>query len=418
MQAWQSSYDRGQEAYARGDLMAAEVAAQDALARARAGQGSQASYVASSLNLLGLIHQRAGRFSEAIDATRQAFEMSEQALGDHVNTAALALNLGHAYGAMRRSGDAIKAYEHALAIVDRVAVGAELETVRRGALEALARAHADLGNLEQAQSHDVRLLAEQERLPAPMRSAALARMARAQQDRGDWAAARNSLVQALALLEDPPSADPLLRLTAIEALADLLTRMQRGEEARELHERAVKLLELAEPQGLRMSYHLNELGLWSMQRGDFDVAQERFRKAVQIREALAPESIETARVLANLAQVHEANKDDVAAQRVYRQAMSLYARHGLSTEAQLGRAQALNFLAGFDYRRRRYAEAERQYLQALVITEAAEGEKSARLLPLLDNLVVLYRAQRRDSQALPYAERAARLRREQADADS
>ncbi len=79
-------------------------------------------------------------------------------------------------------------------------------------------------------------------------------------------------------------------------------------------------------------------------------------------------------------------------------------------EALLGQAQALNFLAGQDYRRRRFGPAESRFLQALALTERAVGPESPRLLPLLDILTLLYRSQQRENQAVLYEERATRLR--------
>jgi tetratricopeptide (TPR) repeat protein len=111
-----------------------------------------------------------------------------------------------------------------------------------------------------------------------------------------------------------------------------------------------------------------------------------------------------------VAQVYEAQKDSQTAQTWFRRALSLYARQGETAEAQLGQAQALNFLAGYDFQRRRLALAEPQYLRAIELTERAESETSQRLLPLLDNLHALYRSQRRDAQALAVARRAERLR--------
>lgn len=406
MQAWQSAYDRGAHAYASGDLVAAESAARDALARARAGEGSNASYVASSLNLLALVRQREGKVDEAVGLLGQALDLSENTFGDHPNTAALALNLGNALDAGRRSEDALRAYGRALAIAER----AEAAAVRQDALQALGRLHAERGELERAQAYDQRLLAAGDTLALPVRAAALERLARAWQQRGDLPAAHAALVQALALREraDPP--DPEGVLSGIEALAQLLVRMDQGAQAALLHERAVTLLQVADPASMRLAHHLNELGLWTLQQGRTDAALEPLRLALRILQERAPAAIETARVAANLAQVHEARRDDAAALAQYRRALDLYQQHGEVPEALLGQAQALNFLAGYDFRRRRLAQAEPQFLRALELTEQAEGAGSVRLLPLLDNLAALYRSQQRPEQARLFSERAERLR--------
>lgn len=95
------------------------------------------------------------------------------------------------------------------------------------------------------------------------------------------------------------------------------------------------------------------------------------------------------------------------------------ARHGELPQAQLGQAQALNFLAGYGFQHRRIAQAEPQFLRAIESTERADGAASQRLLPPLDNLLALYRSQQCAVQAVAVAvaERVERLRCGQASPD-
>lgn len=412
VQSWQTRYDEARAAYATGDLPLAEQAGRAALEQARAGGGGNQPFVASSLNLLALVRQRQGRADEAAALLREALAVSEGTADGAANSAALALNLGHALEALGRPDEALAAYGRALGHAQAPTARTDGAAARQQALQALARLHAALGQDEQAARYNRQLLEGEPGASPAMQADALERQAQWQQRQGDLGAARQSLERALALREglSPPDSEGLLR--SLAGLADVLGRMGLHDAAEPLHRRAVALLEQSDPQGAALAGHLNELGLWHWQRKEYPAAQALLERAQAIIGARAPQGLELARITANLAQLHEARGDTAQAQALYRQALAIYEAHGDLPEALLGRAQALNFLAGLDYRRRRIAQAEAQFLRALALTEQAGGPRSPRLLPLLDNLVTLYRGQGRPAQAAPYAERAEQLRKE------
>lgn len=411
LQSWQATYDQAHAAYAGGDLAAADRWGRAALEQARAGGGDNHSFVASSLNLLALVRQRQGDAEAAVDLLRQALAVSERAADGHANSAALALNLGSALEALGRPAAAREAYERALAQAEQ-APGAEAQATaaRQQALQALARLHTALGQPEDAARYNQRLLHAEQDLPPRMQADALERQGRLQLQQGDLGAARQSFERALALQspQQPPEPAPLLR--TLGGLAAVLSRLELYDLAEPLHRRAVVLLESSAPQSTALAGHLNELGLWHLQRKEFAQAQALLERALAIVQAQAPQGLEAARMTANLAQLHEARKDDPQARALYQQALVLYEAQGEQPEALLGQAQALNYLAGQDYRRRRIALAEAQFQKALSMTEQAAGPLSPRLLPVLDNLVTLYRSQQRPAQAAPYVARAEALR--------
>lgn len=364
MQSWQADHDRARQAFAAGDLAAAEQAARAALRQARAGQGETLSFVASSLNVLALVRQRQGRVADAVDLLKEALALSEQAK-DTAATAALALNLGNAFDALGRGDEALLAWQRSASTAQALAADAP---VRAQALSALARAHAARGETALAARYDQGLLE-----------------------------ARHAL-------------DPALQVEALERETRIAVEQGRFAEARAALEQALLLLEPAAPQSVALAGHLNELGLWQWQRREYASAALSLERALAIVAAQDANSLETARITANLAQLHEARGDAGQAKALYARAMAIYTRHGDVPEALLGQAQAFNFLAGQDYRQRRLAQAEQGFLRALALTEQAAGEQSPRLLPLLDNLTTLYRSQQREGQARAHAERAERLR--------
>lgn len=404
MQSWQKAHDQAQQAYAAGDLAAAEPAAREALRQARAGQGGNQSFVASSLNLLALVRQRQGQAVEAVALLKEALALSEAA-ADPAATAALALNLGSALEAVGDGEAALAAWQRSAAIAEGLAAEAP---VRAQVWSALARAHAQRGETAPAARYNQRLLEDRVALGPALKAEALERQA--QLDGGP--AARAALEQALSLREQDVSSDAPAWLRTLSALAAMLAREGDHDAAARLHGRAADLLETVAPQSAALAGHLNELGLWHLQRREYAAARQTLERALAIVAQRAANSLETARITVNLAQLHEAQGNGVTARTLYARALAIYETHGDASEALLGQAQALNFLAGQDYRQRRLASAEARFARALALTEQAAGMQSPRLLPLLDNLATLYRSQQREGQARAHAERAERLRRD------
>ena len=415
MQVWQRHYDQAQQAYRAGDWPQAEQSARSALEQARAGQGQNQSFVASSLNLLALIRQKQGHDGEAADLLRQALSSSQSGQGLEANTAALALNLGRALESSGPPSQAIDAYRQALDTADRVPANAnadaEVTAVRRQALQALGRLYADQGQPSEAARYNQRLLQSAPgELPPALRADALEQQAQLEQSQGQLDAARRSLQEALRQRESRQPVDDAALLRTLSSLASVLGQAGLYDEAAPLHRRAVTLLEAQGERDSALASHLNELGLWHLQRKAYTQAEALMAQALAIVEEKNALSLETARIVANLAQMNEARQNTEPAVALFRKALGIYESHGDVPEALLGQAQALNFMAGQDYRRRRFAQAEQQFLRALALTERADGPQSPRLLPLLDNLVALYRSQQREVQAAPYAIKAEQIR--------
>ena len=374
MQVWQRHYDQAQQAYRAGDWPQAEQSARSALEQARAGQGQNQSFVASSLNLLALIRQKQGHDGEAADLLRQALSSSQSGQGLEANTAALALNLGRALESSGPPSQAIDAYRQALDTADRVPANAnadaEVTAVRRQALQALGRLYADQGQPSEAARYNQRLLQSAPgELPPALRADALEQQAQLEQSQGQLDAARRSLQEALRQRESRQPVDDAALLRTLSSLASVLGQAGLYDEAAPLHRRAVTLLEAQGERDSALASHLNELGLWHLQRKAYTQAEALMAQALAIVEEKNALSLETARIVANLAQMNEARQNTEPAVALFRKALGIYESHGDVPEALLGQAQALNFMAGQDYRRRRFAQAEQQFLRALALTE-------------------------------------------------
>ena len=413
-QSWLQQYDGAQAAYAAGDLAAAEQAARQALALARAGKGQTQPFVVGSLNVLALVRDRQGHTDEAQQLLREALQISERAQGLQASTASLALNLGLMQEASEPR-QALQNYEKALQTADALPGDAATAQVRQQALAALSRVHDRLGEQEQARGYNQRLLDGDAGLPARIKATALLRQGQALQQQGQWQQAQAALEQSLRLHEAEYGDTAVELVPVLTALANLHHAIGQPYQAAPLLERAVRILQATTPGSRALAGHLSELGLWHGQRNELAQARQCFEQAlalVRSQQGGQPSQAE-ANITSSLAQLEGAQGRLDEAKALHQQALAQYRSLEQTPGAVLGQARSLNYLAGFDYRRRRFAEAEPQFLQALALMDQVLGAQDAQLLPVLENLAALYLSQGKAAQARPYQQRAQEIQQKQ-----
>lgn len=416
---WQTLYQQAQQHYQSQDHAAAEQAAREALRVAEAGQGNVQPYIASSLNILALVRQQQGEQEEAVALLRRALEISEASLGVHVNTASLALNLGNALDGLQQPQQALPAYARALQITDALADASDLHTaqVQQEALASLGRVHAALGQSEQAVAYHQRLLEGTTALPQSRHAETLLRQGLELQQQGQLAQARPLLEQAVQLYQaqaEPGQTPNGSRINALSALAALYQQQNEHALAEPLHRQAVELRRAANPQDPALAGHLNELALWHWQRKEYEQARPLLEQALELaRQHQGDVSLPVAHMTSNLAQLEGVQGHESPSKTLHQQALALFEQLPREEPVLLGQAQTLNFLAGFDYRKRRFGEAEAQFLQALNLLEQAVGTEDERLLPVLENLETLKISQGRSSEAAQYRRRVERIKEAQ-----
>lgn len=412
---WQSLYQQAQQHYQSQDHAAAEQAAREALRVAEAGQGNVQPYIASSLNILALVRQQQGEPQEAVALLRRALEISETALGEHLNTASLALNLGNALDGLQQPRQAVEPYTRALQITDALADDdANVAQVRQEALASLGRIHTTLGHTEQAAAYHQRLMQGAAALPQAQHAETLLRQGLELQQQGQLAQARPLLEQAVQLYQaqaEPGQKPDGSRINALSALAALYQQQNEYALAEPLHRQAVELRRAANPQDPALAGHLNELALWHWQRKEYERARPLLQQALELaRQHQGDVSLPVAHMTSNLAQLEGVQGHESPSKTLHQQALALFEQLPREQPVLLGQAQTLNFLAGFDYRKRRFGEAEAQFLQALNLLEQAVGTDDERLLPVLENLETLKISQGRSSEAAQYRRRVERIK--------
>lgn len=410
--AWQAQYDKALKQYLAQDYPAAETAAQAALKLAREGKGNNKPYIASSLNILAMIRQSQGNLEDAVALLDQAVKLSQSALGNHANTASLYLNLGNAYDAWKKPEEALRHYQRGLAIADGLPSGPATQDVQQKLLTSLGRLQTEMGNATEAERYNSRLLSGSKALPSLVRADTLTRQAQSLEQQGKLDEARAALTEALALQEAELGAQHIAIAQTLAAQAGLHNRHNQHDQAEPLHRRALAIRQALDANDPGIAVHLNELGLWHLERKEYAKAEPLLAQALQVvRDNQGIDSLEAARILASQGHIQDEQGQDAKARELYEQAQAIYQQHAPAPEALLGEAHVLNNLAGMVYRKRRFKEAEPMFLRALALTEQASGPNDARVLPLLDNLSALYRSQGKAADAGAYANRAAAVRK-------
>lgn len=410
---WQGLYDKALRQQSEQAYGPAEQTARQALELAEQQRQGQRPYMASSLNLLGLIQQARGHNAEAEQSLLKALELNQTSLGTHANTASVAWNLGNVQKAMQQPREAAQSYRLALEVAQALPADAVSLALREKALQALGDLHASLGEHDKAQAYLQQLSAlpvdAAAQVDVATRVQGLLTLARSQEQQGSLEQAQQTLDQAMALQQQTGGSSSNL-VSVLLAQARLHNREGDDAKAAAQYECARDVLIQQDPQALVLAQVLNELGLWRAQNKDYAQAHALFEQAQAIAGLHAPDVLWQANLLASRARMAEALRHEEQAQTLYVQSLALY-REQTSPEAQVGKAGVLNGLAGLAYRKRRFQQAQPMFIEALGLMEQALGGSDERLLPLLDNLAALHRSLGRPGES-EHARRAAALRRE------
>lgn len=410
---WQGLYDKALRQQAEQSYGAAEQSVRRALELAEQQHQGQRPYMASSLNLLGLIQQAQGRNAEAAQSLVQALELNQASLGIHANTASVAWNLGNVQQTMQQPGEALQSYQRSLELAQALPEDAISLALREKALQALGSLQANQGEHDKAQAYLLQLSAlraDGVQTNVGIRVQGLLMLSQSLEQQGKLHEAQQVLSQAQTLQEKASDSTDRNLVPILLAQARLHGRKDEDALAAAQYERARVILAEQEPQALVMAQVLNELGLWQAQNKDYVQASALFEQAQVVASQHEMDVLWQAHLLASRARMAEALREEEKAQTLYAQSLALY-RGQKQPEALVGEAGVLNGLAGLAYRKRRFKEAQPMFAEALGLMEHAVGRSDARLLPLLDNLAALHRSLGRSGES-EYEQRAAALRKQ------
>lgn len=407
---WQQLQNQSNQALQAGRLDEALALARQALNEAENKHGKDSAYAASSLNDLALIESNRGNHAQALELITRAAEISAKALGaEHDNTVALLLNQGLLAQAAQNHPQAIESLSRYLEIQTRRKGASDPSLLR--ALNALSYsqlAQSDSAGAERSARQALAILASQDAPDVLLQATSYDDLALALQGQQQAEGAADALRQALELRRARLGESTEVA-TSLDRLARQYDALGRHAEALPLRREAMAILEKLEPEGMALAQHLNELAMDHHQREEYDQAEPLYRRSLAIlQKQRGEDSIETALLLGSLGRLKQAQRDEKAALELFQRSLAV---HQKNPSQPLYHAQVLSDRAMLYYAKRRFNEAEADFLQSLELQESVLGVDNPGLLSTLENLVALYRSQGQNSKAVPYAKRVQELRK-------
>lgn len=421
---WQGYQNNATQQFEAGQYTQAMNNAQQALKLAEKGQGQTSPYIASSLNMMAMIADAQGNTAQAINYMQRAVKLFQQSIGTHENTATLMFNLARFYEKQKQWDQALQILNESDQMVQSLLVKqqtSERLTLQNKILSEIQQVLLQQGKSSQAQQYTQRQydLITKNSLAAgnPQQNLTVIRslliLAQSYQQ-------QNQIEKSDQILADIfKRFDPVKTTLKPEQwqtdYADALElksqNVQQTSQSKEIHLEAIHFYEQL-PQASKNKYisrlanHYNELGLIDFEQKKFDESLQWFEKSKALmQQAYGQNSQQYARLLGNFAQVKDNQSEYKPALQYYQQAQNIYEillkPLMTSTESRSLRqayAQVLNNSAVIEFKLREYEKAEQQWNKGLSLFSQDSFEQIQQsALPILENLLRLYRTQQRKS---------------------
>jgi tetratricopeptide (TPR) repeat protein len=419
---WQTYQDAATQYYNAGQYSEAIASAQKAQQLAEKGRGQTKPYIASSINLVAMARDAQGNSAQAISDMQRAIALFQQSIGVHENTATTMLNLARIYEKQHQTDEAIAVLQQADTIMQSVLSTkktAQQITLYSDILNKLRYLFIRQGNVDQAdtyaqQQFDLTANLSDKDIPDPVQRLAIIRLltSLAHDDQKNNRPERSSAALATVFRQFtsvkntlPQTAWQADYATALELNIKNLQNPEQISAARSDIIDFYTQLPQAEQTSYaeRLASHYNELGLYYYERNDIQQAVPYFDKSDQlIQQTYGKGSIQYARLLTSLAHVNNTLAQAPQALAHYKQAQTIYAAllnqaiSPITAETiTLEYVQVLNNLGALHYKMRAYEQAEQTWQSAAThFMQYVTGKEQA-LLPVLENLIALYRTQHR-----------------------
>jgi CHAT domain-containing protein/tetratricopeptide (TPR) repeat protein len=292
-----------------------------------------------------------------------------QSLG--AETLAVATGYDYAAWAAEQHGNVGKAEEYhreALRIAQKVAPTSTRTLLGLTYVGGVLRKRGDFSS---AETYYLKALALAERRHSRDNITAriLTSLAVLDRQRGNLDAAEVRYRQALAIVKraDPQGPDGLELAGSLSDLAQCLIDKGEAGRAEYYERRALTVRQQLAPGSLAVAFSYNSLGKIARLRRDWDKAESYFQQALAISKSLAPVSDRTSEVLTGLGYVARDRGQDEQAEAYFKQALAIVER---VRPSGLDHAEALGDLAGALYRRRQLDDAGKLYRQAFAELES------------------------------------------------
>jgi nephrocystin-3 len=384
--------DLGGLSYRQGKYPQAETFFKRSLAIIEKASGTDPAALAVTLNNLAELYRAQGRYLEAEPLYERAGEVQENALGPNSPEVANNLhNRARLLFAEGRYDDAERLFERSGRIIER-ALGADHPALAT-ALSSLAALYQARGRFSEAERLTERSLDIYTRAFGPEHrnvATALNNMASILREMGRIAEAEPLFLRSAEIIEKTSGSEHPDLGQSLNNLAQLYQAQGRLAEAETNLRRALAILEKAwGPSHLEVGRCLNNLGSLYHALGRPSDAEECLRRSIGVFErTLGPGHPDLARSLNNLGQLYQALGRYADAEALYERSLDILA--GSLGPEHLDVARSLHNLAGFYHARGRPGDSEILYRRAVGLKEKSLGPGHPDVALSLNNLGELF----------------------------
>lgn len=392
---WRALNSKADSLYEQGKYSEAVQATKEALEVAEKTFGRIHPATANSLNILGELYQMQGNYASAEPLFKQSLAIREKTLGyDHPNVAASLNNLALLYKTQGNFVVATSLYKRALSIYkknygsDHPYVATALNN-----LAGLYYSKGEYGKAEPLFKHALRI-AEKEYGPnQPGVATGLNNLAVLYAAQGKYTDAEVLYKRLLLTEEKALGPNHPHVATALNNLAELYRAQGKYAEAELLHKRSLVIREkVFGPEHPDVALSLNNLALLYVDQGKYADAEPLYQRAVSIfKKVFGPVHPKVATALNNLAELYRVEGKYAAAEHIYKTSLSILEKSLGPSHPNV--ATSLNNLAFLYKVQGNYAAAEPLHRRSLSINEKALGPNHPNVATSLNNLAELYQKQ-------------------------
>ena len=326
-------------------------------------------------------------------------------------TSALLHNIAGVYYALGDYAEALKYYQKALAICEKVLGGEHLDTATM--YNNIAGVYHAQGDCAETLKYYRKALAIREKVLGPEHpdtATTYDNLAVVYCNQRDYAVALEYHQKALAIREKVLGPEHPDTATTYNNLAGLYLAQGDYTEALKYYEQALAIREkVLGPEHPDTTRTYDNLAVMYSEQGDYAEAMKYYRKALAIREKVfGLEHPDNARTYNNLAGVYSIQGDYAEALKYYQKALAI--REKVLGPEHPDTATTYDHLAGMYRNQGSYAEALKHYRKALAIREKVLGPEHPDTASTYDHLAVVYRNQGDYAEALKYFRKALAIR--------
>jgi CHAT domain-containing protein/Tfp pilus assembly protein PilF len=290
--------------------------------------GSESVAVARMLHTIGVMLRELDDLKQAEDDYRQALAIAQKVAPDSVLVGQILLDLGRIAYKHGDLNQAEKYYRQALAVTEKVAPGSLDDA---WCLNSLGLLHADFSDFAKAKEYlqQARVIRERLLPGGSMAASSLLNLGIVANATGDLVEAESYLLADLAVLqklqkqEQSNWTEKLTMGIVYTALGELETERDELAKAEQYHRKALAIREKLAPGSLLTAENFSGIGEIAARRDDWRAAERYLQQSLVIQNKLAPDSLRLAETLVDLGTVARGRGDLDGAESYFRRSLAI-----------------------------------------------------------------------------------------------